>query len=64
MEMNGDVAIPYNGGTNQTTHPLTSRQRLRWTHELHERFVDAVAQLGGPDSMYFKFCCNFFRIAY
>ncbi|KMZ59052.1 hypothetical protein ZOSMA_70G00660 [Zostera marina] len=49
MEMNGDVAIPYNGGTNQTTHPLTSRQRLRWTHELHERFVDAVAQLGGPD---------------
>ncbi|KAJ4975856.1 hypothetical protein NE237_000962 [Protea cynaroides] len=28
---------------------LASRQRLRWTHELHERFVDAVAQLGGPD---------------
>ncbi|XP_027361420.1 myb family transcription factor PHL7-like isoform X4 [Abrus precatorius] len=28
---------------------LTSKQRLRWTHELHERFVDAVAQLGGPD---------------
>ncbi|OAY73340.1 Protein PHR1-LIKE 1 [Ananas comosus] len=26
-----------------------SRQRLRWTNELHERFVDAVAQLGGPD---------------
>ncbi|OVA08261.1 SANT/Myb domain [Macleaya cordata] len=26
-----------------------SRHRLRWTHELHERFVDAVAQLGGPD---------------
>jgi SHAQKYF class myb-like DNA-binding protein len=24
---------------------------LRWTVELHERFVDAVAQLGGPDSM-------------
>ncbi|XP_057962503.1 myb family transcription factor PHL7-like isoform X1 [Malania oleifera] len=28
---------------------LTSKQRLRWTHELHERFVDAVVQLGGPD---------------
>lgn len=28
---------------------LASKQRLRWTHELHERFVDAVAQLGGPD---------------
>ncbi|XP_075523051.1 myb family transcription factor PHL7-like isoform X1 [Primulina tabacum] len=28
---------------------LASKQRLRWTHELHDRFVDAVAQLGGPD---------------
>lgn len=28
---------------------LASKQRLRWTHELHERFVEAVAQLGGPD---------------
>lgn len=25
------------------------RPRLRWTAELHERFVDAVSQLGGPD---------------
>lgn len=25
------------------------RPRLRWTAELHERFVDAVTQLGGPD---------------
>ncbi|KAF8103104.1 hypothetical protein N665_0188s0060 [Sinapis alba] len=25
------------------------KPRLRWTVELHDRFVDAVAQLGGPD---------------
>ncbi|XVF38014.1 hypothetical protein REPUB_Repub20aG0061300 [Reevesia pubescens] len=29
-----------------TTDP---KPRLRWTAELHERFVDAVTQLGGPD---------------
>ncbi|XP_065862839.1 protein PHR1-LIKE 2 [Euphorbia lathyris] len=29
-----------------TTDP---KPRLRWTAELHDRFVDAVAQLGGPD---------------
>ncbi|CAM8887552.1 unnamed protein product [Rhodiola kirilowii] len=26
-----------------------TKQRLRWTNELHQRFEDAVAQLGGPD---------------
>ncbi|XP_057463602.1 myb family transcription factor PHL7-like isoform X1 [Actinidia eriantha] len=38
------------GGNSLDNNPsLSSKQRLRWTHELHERFVDAVAQLGGPD---------------
>lgn len=31
---------------------LTSdpKPRLRWTNDLHDRFVDAVTQLGGPAS--------------
>lgn len=33
----------------------TGKQRLRWTSDLHDRFVDAIAQLGGPDSGYFHF---------
>ena len=42
-----DVVNGANGINNAPS--LASKQRLRWTHELHERFVDAVAQLGGPD---------------
>ncbi|KAF7151616.1 hypothetical protein RHSIM_Rhsim02G0087800 [Rhododendron simsii] len=46
-----------NGCNNLTLNnnpSLAARQRLRWTHELHERFVEAVAQLGGPDRYYGK----------
>jgi hypothetical protein len=28
----------------------SGKDRLRWTQELHDRFVGAVDQLGGPDS--------------
>ncbi|KAK7290721.1 hypothetical protein RIF29_05336 [Crotalaria pallida] len=27
----------------------SAKQRLRWTSDLHDRFVDAITQLGGPD---------------
>ncbi|KAI4343306.1 hypothetical protein MLD38_027828 [Melastoma candidum] len=33
-------------GTARTRDPKT---RLRWTADLHDRFVDAVTKLGGPD---------------
>jgi len=32
-----------------STSAMASKQRLRWTPDLHERFVNAVTQLGGAD---------------
>ncbi|KAF3441365.1 hypothetical protein FNV43_RR15279 [Rhamnella rubrinervis] len=34
---------------NSTPAGGTGKQRLRWTSDLHDRFVDAITQLGGPD---------------
>uniref|UniRef100_A0ACD5Z657 Uncharacterized protein n=1 Tax=Avena sativa TaxID=4498 RepID=A0ACD5Z657_AVESA len=42
----GAMCVQGDSGLVLTTDP---KPRLRWTVELHERFVDAVAQLGGPD---------------
>lgn len=58
MELGGNNMGPDNGANNNSN--LAARQRLRWTNELHERFVEAVTQLGGPDSMYsYCNCCNY-----
>lgn len=46
---NRAMCVQGDSGLVLTTDP---KPRLRWTVELHERFVDAVAQLGGPDSMH------------
>ena len=42
-----------------TTDP---KPRLRWTVELHERFVDAVTQLGGPDSTHLFYYYFYFLL--
>ncbi|KAE9594793.1 hypothetical protein Lal_00013301 [Lupinus albus] len=49
IDCGGSTMDAGNGGNNTNNPNVSSKQRLRWTHELHERFVDAVAQLGGPD---------------
>ncbi|XP_078170859.1 myb family transcription factor PHL7-like isoform X2 [Carex rostrata] len=47
---NNNSSMNNNNSTNNNSNPnLAARQRLRWTNELHERFVDSVTQLGGPD---------------
>ncbi|XP_010537820.1 PREDICTED: myb family transcription factor APL-like isoform X2 [Tarenaya hassleriana] len=43
---NRPMCVQGDSGLVLTTDP---KPRLRWTVELHERFVDAVTQLGGPD---------------
>ncbi|KAI8538019.1 hypothetical protein RHMOL_Rhmol09G0068100 [Rhododendron molle] len=60
LAMDGSVAVhgEFRGsmdGTHLTGDPCLvlstdPKPRLRWTAELHDRFVDAVAQLGGPDT--------------
>lgn len=33
---------------------LSTKPRLKWTPELHERFIEAVTRLGGADSKYIQ----------
>ncbi|KAH7514634.1 hypothetical protein FEM48_Zijuj11G0110100 [Ziziphus jujuba var. spinosa] len=35
--------------TSTTRSDVYGKERLRWTQDLHDRFVEAVDQLGGPD---------------
>lgn len=41
--------LPGNTGNNSSNSGGGGRQRLRWSSDLHDRFVDAITQLGGPD---------------
>ncbi|KAI4991076.1 hypothetical protein ZWY2020_039447 [Hordeum vulgare] len=45
----GPGEVPRSGGAPSLVLTADPKPRLRWTADLHERFVDAVAQLGGPE---------------
>jgi hypothetical protein len=47
------LGLPGHGGGPSVVLTADPKPRLRWTADLHDRFVDAVAQLGGPDSKHF-----------
>ncbi|XP_064949871.1 myb family transcription factor PHL7-like isoform X2 [Musa acuminata AAA Group] len=49
-EQVGSIGISGGSSVNNPVNPGGSgKQRLRWTSDLHDRFVDAITQLGGPD---------------
>jgi hypothetical protein len=44
------AATPVTPTGNLAGSGAPSKTRIRWTQDLHERFVDCVNQLGGADS--------------
>eukprot|EP00252_Welwitschia_mirabilis_P024625 TRINITY_DN7361_c0_g1_i1.p1 TRINITY_DN7361_c0_g1~~TRINITY_DN7361_c0_g1_i1.p1 ORF type:complete len:384 (+),score=107.34 TRINITY_DN7361_c0_g1_i1:442-1593(+) len=50
QHIRSEVAVVSNNPIATSATPgMASKQRLRWTAELHEKFVEAVTELGGPD---------------
>ncbi|TVU06685.1 hypothetical protein EJB05_49909 [Eragrostis curvula] len=45
----GELGLLGLGGGPSVVLTADPKPRLRWTADLHDRFVDAVTQLGGPD---------------
>lgn len=41
-----------------------TKSRMRWTPELHEKFVDAVDKLGGSESMITDAFLRFFKCSF
>lgn len=40
------------GSSTTRSDGSAGKERLRWTQDLHDRFVEAVERLGGPDSKF------------
>lgn len=53
FNINQDRKMDHENIQNQDLNLVLSsdaKPRLKWTPELHQRFIDAVTQLGGPES--------------
>lgn len=46
------------GSTRSDDGSATHKERLRWTQQLHDLFVEAVNRLGGPDSKSLSLCSS------
>uniref|UniRef100_A0A7N0VHG3 HTH myb-type domain-containing protein n=1 Tax=Kalanchoe fedtschenkoi TaxID=63787 RepID=A0A7N0VHG3_KALFE len=49
MGTSSGVSEENNGSSSSTSSSSNRKERLRWTDELHERFEEAINQLGGAD---------------
>jgi len=43
------------GSTSSSGNVVSSKTRIRWTNDLHEKFVECVNRLGGAESKYYSF---------
>lgn len=50
MPLPGRVARSPGGNMGSNRSNSSSKERLKWTKELHDMFEKAVNQIGGPDS--------------